>query len=156
MEALQSYLFDNCQEFQEGHYINLMALLLKAYQEIPQPQVIFVNQNNSNQVSYIDRQIAHYTSVYNTSRTININIDTFNELKNNIDIEYPDIFVNKLKELHNIDPWESTRFIFPSFIESTIRQKIHIIGSYENFGTYTIKHLIESNGYLNNLNLFIS
>ena len=116
MEEIQDYLFENKQEFQENHYVNLMDLLVKAY-------------NKPNVSCRVPERINYDITV----REIHISEETWNtelkELVENYDYFSSEgllIFI-KLTELAEGE-WVKTKFIFPTCLSQQIhRTNMHII-----------------------------
>jgi hypothetical protein len=145
MESLQSYLFENSEDFSEKHYVNLMALLLKAHNEkvrtVCVERPFFVEARDEERINLITERL-------NINRQMIISEDYWNnELKDIIDSS--DEFICKLK-LYSIDNWEPTRYILPECVTSEHRQKIHIFASQSFFTTFT-----KRNNNNNTLNIFI-
>lgn len=153
MEAIVACLHENSELIPEGLYLTLMNLSLVAHNLHSRP-VIHVDPPF--RLTLQDRRHEHFKQVYNITRTLTITGDEWRELHPLVNsFVYPNgvfLFVNKLKELHNIDPWENTQYIFPSYLSNGARQTLHIMGKQGNFGTLTTK-INNTNEF--NLNLFI-
>ena len=152
MEAIVACLHENSELIPEGLYLTLMNLSLVVYNLHLQPVIL---AHPPFRLTLQDRRLRDLKLTYNITRTLTINGDEWRELHPLVNsFMYPDgvfYFVNKLKELHNIDAWENTQYIFPSHLSTGARQTLHIMGKQGNFGTLTTKN--NTNEF--NLNLFI-
>jgi len=147
MDDLQSYLFENSQDFPEGHYLKLMELLLKAHRQIaprvPVPMPAFeitIPPYSPDSDDYDTRRINSLISKYETVRTIEITLDQWNvDFKDEDNYYY---FIIKLMQVGTYIEWAPTHFIFPNELTSEDRQTIHIMasGRYQ-MGTYTKRTL---------------
>jgi hypothetical protein len=138
MEDLQSYLFENSEDFSEKHYINLMALLLKAHNE-RQVRTVYVQREH---IDYQQERINFITERFNINRVIIISSAYWNnELKDIINASHHVYeFICKLKYSNgdSIDNWEPTHYILPDCVTCAQRKEIHIMGSRRSdFTTFT-------------------
>jgi len=117
MEELQNYLFENQGDFNDGHYVNLMALILKAHKE----KNIIKND-----------RINRLHELYQPYDLFIITDGTWENVKDRI--FSPDIiFSNILKEIVFIEVPEeySLKIVFPTSLNTTDRQNIHVCSKLE-------------------------
>ena len=152
MEAIVACLHENSELIPEGLYLTLMNLSLVVYNLHSRPVIL---ANPPFRMTLQDRRLTDLKFSYNITRTLTITDDEWTQLQPLVNsFVYPNgvfYFVNKLKELHNIDPWENTQYIFPSHLSTEARQILHIMGKQGHFATLTTKN--NTNEF--NLNLFI-
>jgi hypothetical protein len=154
MENLQSYLFENSEDFSEKHYINLMALLLKAHNE-RQVRTVYVEGRVI--TDYGQERINSIRERHNIQETVTISEEIWHDvlkpILSNYDldtsIDSENIFFDKLKGISNV----STQFIFPDCLTSQQRQKIHIMSKYSDVWSITFT---KRNGIRNNINIFLA
>jgi hypothetical protein len=125
MDDLQSYVFDNSEDFSEKHYINLMALILKAHNQIsickpdppvrrmPMTQLQWIIERNS-----VDRILALTQEQSDSVFALNypcqhMLIDTLSSFFG--------------REHWNRQSWLKTDFIFPVTLTNEERQMMHIL-----------------------------
>ena len=142
MEALQSYLFENSQDFPEGHYLKLMDLLLKAHKQISPPARIPLSEvtmpSYSPDDNYYGMRLQNVVTYSTIQRIIEITLEQWESIFKD-EPNYHNFLVN----LRNITPsgqWIPTQYIFPPQISARDRQQIHILANYCDIVSYTYRN----------------
>ena len=137
MEALQSYIFENSNDFPEIHYINLMKLALEVYNNLQEPKRFFNTQEyRENYDRKIIESVRNQMGIF---RNVTITEEYWNDHFKSIIEESPDReirqeqFIAKLKLLND----QPTQFVFHHFVPRILRHKIHEMNHHNMFTTKT-------------------
>lgn len=138
MDDLQSYVFDNSEEFSNKHYLNLMALILKAHNQITVCNTPLISEVrvNYNQEDGMERPPNR------DPRTITISQEQSDGIFNIIGWGRTSIMDTMSSfigfEHWNDQNWIKTTFIFPVTVSSIQRQSIHKLFNIGNSSSFSI------------------
>ena len=138
MEEIAAYLFDNCDDFKEGHYLTLMNLLSKAHKN---QQIITIPYQITEPVVY-DRNYNVNRLSRMSSPIIEVTETQWIRLGQILDLNNVDNFVRQLDwivpEGYQVTPGAlyKYRFVLPQSLTANTRQKLHIMSRvYNEFHT---------------------